>query len=243
MNRRADGHGKRVLVEILASFFLLVTSTPAGASPSSKHRLAGLDIHVRSLLAESKGDAAQAIDWAESLAARDPGSSFALSRAARLCEAVGKDSAALDYGERALAIDSLDSDAAMLVARMRFLSGKPRLAARALTPPLRQSGAIPELFALRALAHQADRDYRAALSDLERTGPLLPDFVWIATGILAMALEDGRLDEAYAAFELANRLRPGDRTTLTLGLSLAQRMANPGLEQILASALRASVSH
>jgi len=195
---------------------------------------------VRSLLAESDGDAAGAIAWAESAATLDSGSSFALSRVASLLEASGKDSAALVQGERVLALDSLNSEAAMLVARMRFLGGQPGIAVRVLTPPLRQPGAIPELFALRALAHQCNRQYLAALEDLGRTGPLQPAFEWVATGILSMALEDGRLAEARAALDMAVRLRPNDVRTLTLGLSLAQRTRDTNLERALERALRAS---
>jgi tetratricopeptide (TPR) repeat protein len=150
------------------------------------------------------------------------------------------DSAALSGGEQALALDSLNSEAAMLVGRLSCLAGAPGLAAKVLTPALRQSGAPPELYALRALAHELDRDYSAALADLKRTGPLLPDFEWIATGILGMALEEGRLKEARAAFELAMELSPDDATTLTLGVSLAQRLGDPKLERSLLRALRAS---
>ena len=244
---RNSGEG---LTEFLASALLIVaivivaiviitmvTSAPANAFPSASRPIAPLECHVRSLLAEADGDAERAIGWAESLAALDPPSSFAYSRVAMLHEAAGEDSVALEWGVRALALDSLDSDAAMLVGRMRVLAGRPELAAQALTPPLRKAGAMPELFALRALAHEADRNYGAALEDLKRTGPLLPQFEWIATGILGMALQDGRLDEAYEAFELAIRFRPDDRQTLTLGLSLAQRTGNSELERTLERAL------
>lgn len=182
----------------------------------------------------------RAVAWAVSVVALDPHSTYAVSRVACLYESLGEDSAALDWGEQALALDSLNSEAAMLVGRMMFLAGEPGLAAKVLTPPLRQSGAMPELYALRALSHEMDRDYMAALADLKRTGPLLPNFEWIATGILGMALEDGRLDEAYSAFELAMELRPDDARTLTLGVSLAQRLGNPVLERTLLRALRAS---
>jgi predicted Zn-dependent protease len=163
-----------------------------------------------------------------------------MSRVALLQEATGEDSAALNRAERAIALDSTNSEAAMVVARMRILAGQPRFAVRALTPPLRQPGAMPELFALRALAHHMARNYSAALGDLERTGPLLPDFQWMAAGILAMALEDGRLHEAHAAFELAIKLRPDDPRTIALGMSLARRTGNLAMERALESALRAS---
>ena len=55
-----------------------------------------------------------------------------------------------------------------------------------------------------------------------------------------MALEDDRLGEAYSAFQLAMELRPDDAQTLTLGVSLAQRLGNPVLERTLLRALRAS---
>lgn len=229
------------LAVAVIAIFTMVSSAPASAFPLTSHPVGPLECHVRSVLAEADGDPVRAIGWAESLAARDPGSSFALSRAARLHEAVGEDSAALDCGERALALDSLDAEGAMLVGRLMFLAGRPDLTARVLTPPVRRSGgAMPELFALRALAHEMDRDYGAALADLERTGPLLADFGWIAGGVLRLALEDGRLEEAYHAFELANSLDPSDSQTLTLGLSLAKRIRNPRLERTLERALRAS---
>ena len=212
----------------------------SSVTPQSLPSPACLERHVRSLLAESNGDAEGAIAWAESASTLDPGSSFAMSRVAQLQEATGEDSAALDRAERALALDSLNSEAAMVAGRMRFLAGQPRLAVRVLTPPLRQASAMPELFALRALAHQMTRNYGAALADLERTGPLLPDFHWMAAGILAMALEDGRLDEAHAAFELAIKLRPDDPRTVTLGVSLARRTGNLAMERALRSRLQAS---
>ena len=219
---------------------LVATAIAAGASPSAAGPPNPLECHVRSELAETKGDGLKAIAWAVSLVTLDPHSSYALSRVASLYESFGDDSAAQDWGERALAVDSMNAEAAMLVGRVSCLAGEPGRAATALTPALRQSGAAPELYALRALAHELNRDYGAALADLKRTGSLLPDFEWIATGILGMALEDGRLGEAYSAFQLAMELRPDDARTLTLGVSLAQRLGNPALERTLLRALRAS---
>jgi tetratricopeptide (TPR) repeat protein len=140
---------------------------------------------------------------------------------------------ALEWGERAQALDSLNADGAMLVGRMRLRSGEASKAVQVLTPPLRQLGAMPELYALRALAHELDRNYEAALADLKRTDVLLPDFAWIATGILSLALEDGRLEEANSALRLALELKPGDARTLALGVSLAQRRGDLALEETL----------
>jgi len=235
-----DGRGKRFAAILPPLLVYLATAIPAGASPPVPP--GPLECHVRSELAETRGDGVRAIAWAVSLVTLDPQSSYALSRVGRLYESLGEDSAALDWGDQALAHDSLNSEAAMLVGRLRFLGGEPDLAVKALTPPLRQSGAMPELYALRALAHELDRDYISALADLKRTGPLLADFEWIATGILDMALEDGRLTEALLAFELAMELRPDDAQTLTLGVSLAQRLGKPTLERALLRALRASGS-
>ena len=219
----------------------LVATTIAASAPSSAaDPPSPIECQVRSELAEAKGDGLKAIAWAVSLVTLDPHSSYALSRVASLYESFGDDSVALDWGERALAVDSMNSEAAMLVGRVSCLAGRPARAAAALTPPLRLSGAAPELYALRALAHELDRDYGAALADLKRTGSLLPDFEWIATGILGMALEDGRLGEAYSAFQLAMELRPDDTRTLALGVSLAQRLGDPALERTLLRALRAS---
>ena len=220
--------------------FLVATAMVAGVSPSAADPPTPLECDVRSQLAEARGDGLKAIAWAVSFATLEPRSSYALSRVASLYECFGDDSAALAWGERALAVDSMNSEAAMLVGRVSCLNGEPARAAAALTPPLRRSGAAPELYALRALAHELDRDYAEALADLKRTGPLLPDFEWIATGILGMALEDGRLGDAYSAFQLAMELRPDDARTLTLGVSLAQRLGNPALERSLRRALRAS---
>jgi len=121
----------------------------------------------------------------------------------------------------------------MLVGRMRLRAGEAAIAAKALTPPLRLLGARPELYALRALAHELDKNYEAALADLRRTGELLPDFGWVATGVLAMALEDGRLDEARKALELALSLQPDDPRTLGLGVELARRLGDSALEEKL----------
>jgi len=236
-----DGRERPLTAILLAPLLLLAgTAMPAGAAASQTPPSVPLECQVRSALAEAGGDDLKAIAWAVSLASLDPHSSYAASRVAALYESLGADSAALGWGEQALALDSLNSEAAMLVGRMEFLAGQPGRAVQVLTPALEQSGAPPELYALRALAHEVDRDYGAALSDLERTGPLLPDYKWIATGILGMALEDGRLKEAYSAFQLAMELRPDDARILTLGVSLAQRLGNPTLERTLLRALRES---
>lgn len=196
-----------------------------------------LDLLVRSELAEAAGDGPAAIAWAESLAAADPRSAFGCARAATLHEAVGEDVEALAWGDRALARDSLNLEAAMLVARMHLRGGESDIAAQALTPPLRTLGAPPEAYALRALAHELSRRYDAALADLKRTDELLPDFAWIATGILGLALEDGRLEEASQALRLALELRSDDPRVLHLGVSLAQRTDDPALEETLLRSL------
>src|SRR6185436_6576102 len=184
-------------------------------------------------LAEGAGDQAGAIAWAQSLTVLDPQSIYAASRVAGLYEDGGEDETALHWGDRALSLDSLNVDAAMLVGRMRLRSGDPAVAVQALTPPLRIVGAIPELYALRSLAHELNRNYEAALADLKRTDVLLPDFAWIATGILSLALEDGRLEEASSALRLALELNPDDPRTLRLGVALARRNGDPLLEERL----------
>jgi tetratricopeptide (TPR) repeat protein len=192
-----------------------------------------LELQAKFEIAWAAGHRQTAIALAESLAGLDPRSGHILARVAVLHEDAGEDIAALGWGERALAVDSLNSNAAMLVGRMRLRAGEPGVAAQVLTPPLRTLGAPPELYALRALAHELGRNYEAALADLRRTDALLPDFAWIASGILGLALEDGHLDEAYSALRLALELKPHDTRTLTLGVALAARMGNRVLEETL----------
>jgi len=235
-----DGRQRQLAAILLAPLLLIAGAALPMAADASNRPPVPLECQVRSAVAEARGDDLKAAAWAVSLAMLDPHSSYAASRVAGLYEGLGQDSAALVWGERALALDSLNGEAAMLVGRARFLAGEPELAAQVLTPPLRQSGAMPELYALRALAHELARNYLAALADLKRTGPLLPHFGWIATDILGMALEDGRLQEANSALQLAMELRPDDARVLTLGVSLAQRLDNPILERTLRQALHAS---
>ena len=208
-------------------------AAPARAYFFTLYTPAAIQCHVRSQLAEASGDRVAAIAWAESVTVLDPQSSFARSRVALLCEEIGEDVRALEWGEQALALDSLNAEGAMLVGRMRLRSGEAARAVQVLTPPLRQLGAMPELYALRALANELNRNYEAALADLKRTDVLLPDFAWIATGILGLALEDGRLEEANQALRLALELKPGDPRTLALGVSLAQRRGDLALEEAL----------
>ncbi len=221
---------------------VLSASAPARADafPESIHSASAppatpvlLGLLVRSTLAESEGDAPAAIAWAESLAHADPFSAYGFARVATLREAVGDDPEALSWGERALSRDSLNLEAAMLVGRMRLRAGESEVAAQVLTPPLRQLGAPPEAYALRALAHELSRRYDAALADLGRTDELLPDFAWIATGILGLSLEDGRLTEASQALRLALELRPEDPRVLHLGVTLARQLGDPALEETL----------
>lgn len=219
-------------------FFLAVHTAGPARAFFSLTPPADLTFLVRSELAESEGDGLGAIAWAESLAAQESeGTSFGHARVATLYEGMGQDEEALQWGEIALARDSLNLDAAMLVARMRLRAGESDVAAQVLTPPLRSLGAPPEAYALRALAHELSRRYEAALADLKRTESLLPDFAWIATGILSLALEEGRLEEAYPALQLALELKPEDVRVLTLGVSLAQRMENRVLEETLLRSL------
>jgi tetratricopeptide (TPR) repeat protein len=227
-----------VLAFLLAAFASSYAN-PAGATDmsldSADHALLGFV--VRSALAEGAGDAPAAIAWAESLAAADPWNAYGYARAATLREAVGDDAEALAWGERALARDSVNLDAAMLVARMHLRGGESDVAAQVLTPPLRQLGAPPEAYALRALAHELSRRYDAALADLKRTDELLPDFAWIATGVLGLALEDGRLDEASQALRIAMDYRPDDPRVLRLGVTLARRQDDQLLEETLLRAI------
>jgi tetratricopeptide (TPR) repeat protein len=236
-----------VTIGLRSSFLLLVLgfTAPAIVTPvanaatraESSHRIPSdpvlIDLLVRSQLAEAAGDGAGAILWAESLAVADPRSAFGCARAATLHEQIGQDVEALSWGERALARDSVNLEAAMLVARMHLRGGESDIAAQALTPPLRILGAPPEAYALRALAHELSRRYDAALADLKRTDELLPDFAWIATGILGLALEDGRLEEASQALQLALELRSDDPRVLHLGVSLARRTDDLILEERL----------
>ncbi|MBI4364042.1 MAG: tetratricopeptide repeat protein [Candidatus Latescibacteria bacterium] len=202
---------------------------------------------ARSTLAQESGDLDGASVWAEALSTEDPRSSFAAGRLAQILESAGDDTRALEWGDRALKLDSLNADAAMLVGRMMLRSGDAAIAVKALTPPLRLLGARPELYALRALAHELNRNYEAALADLKRTGTLRPDFTWIATGVLRLALEDARLREASQALDLALELNPDDPQILGLGIELARRLGDVTLEETLlerrASADDASAEH
>lgn len=218
---------------LLVAFYLAAFAAPAAHAQFRILPPTDLTLVVRSSLAEADGEGENAIAWAESLATLEPNSAYAAARVATLYEATGQDVDALAWGERALACDSLNVDAAMLVGRMRLRAGESQRAVQVLTPPLRQLGAPPELYGLRALAHELSRSYEAALADLKRTDVLLPDFSWIATGILGLSLEDGRLDEAKQALQLALELRPEDTRVLTLGVSLARKIEDPILEETL----------
>jgi tetratricopeptide (TPR) repeat protein len=224
---------RAALAALSLTFTLALAPSPARAYFFSLYTPPTVTCQIQSELAEGIGDHAGAIAWAESLTVLDPQSSYAASRVAGLYEDGGEDETALHWGDRALSLDSLNVDAAMLVGRMRLRSGEPGLAVQALTPPLRLVGAIPELYALRSLAHELNRNYEAALADLKRTDVLLPDFAWIATGILSLALEDGRLEEASSALRLALELNPDDPRTLRLGVALARRNGDPLLEERL----------
>ena len=186
-----------------------------------------------SSLAEAAGRFEEARAAAESLAALDPWSSYAAARVARLCESAGQDVDALEWGDRALEMDSLNVSAAMLVGRMRLRSGEFAVAVQALTPPLRSLGAPPEVYALRAIAHELNRNYEAALADLRRTDVLEDDFAWVASGVLGLALEENRLAEAYQALELSLELSPGDGRVLANGITLARRAGDRVLEEEL----------
>jgi len=221
-------------VGTLLGILLALSSAAASADSAATRAIPqNLELLVRSTLAMEGGNLNDAALWAEALSMKDPGSSFAASRYAQVLEAAGEDPQALQWGERALALDSLNADAAMLVGRMRLRAGEAGLAVKALTPALRMVGARPELYALRALAHELDKNYEAALADLKRTEELLPDFGWVATGVLGLALEDGRLTEASQALKLALDLSPNDSRTLGLGVELARRLGDTALEESL----------
>jgi tetratricopeptide (TPR) repeat protein len=224
---------RAALAALSLSLIVGLAPSPARAYFFSLYTPPSVTCQIQSDLAEAAGDHAGAIAWAESLTVVDPQSSYAASRVAGLYEDGGEDETALHWGDRALSLDSLNVEAAMLVGRMRLRSGEPGLAVQALSPPLRIVGAIPELYALRSLAHELNRNYEAALADLKRTDVLLPDFAWIATGILSLALEDGRLEEASSALHLALELKPDDSRTLRLGVALARRTGDPLLEERL----------
>jgi len=217
---------------------LLLVGIGAGsstASPASEPRLVPRNIEylLRSALARESGELEQAGLWAEALSTADSLSSYAASRYAQILESAGDDVGALTWGNRALSRDSLNQDAAMLVGRMRLRAGEPSMAVKALTPPLRLLGARPELYALRALAHELAKNYEGSLADLKRTAQLLPDFGWIATGVLSMALEDDRLEEAADALRLGLEINPEDPRTLGLGIELARRVGDTVLEERL----------
>jgi tetratricopeptide (TPR) repeat protein len=226
-----------VSISSFALFLALLSAAPQAQCQSRLFPPPEMTILTRSLLAEAGGMPEIAIAWAESLARLEPHSAYAHARVATLYETVGMDLEALEWGERALAADSVNIDAAMLVGRMRLRSGEALRAVQVLTPPLRQLGAPPELYGLRALAHELARRYDAAIADLKRTDVLLPDFAWIATGTLSLALEDSRFEEAKQALELALELRPDDPRVLTLGVTYAQRTGDAALEETLFRAL------
>ena len=215
----------------------ILVAALAGSAPaeslSSRVVPSNIEFLVRSALAQESGNLDDAAMWAEALSAEDSSSSYAASRLAQILESSGEDPRALEWGSRALARDSLNADAALLVGRMRLRAGEASVAVKALTPPLRRTGARPELYALRALAHELERNYEAALADLRRTGELLPDFGWVAAGVLGMALEDGRLDDATKALHLALEINPDDPRSLGLGVELARRLGDIALEERL----------
>ena len=232
-----DGNGRHIgfrSIAVLTLFFSAAVPSVSRAEDSPTPVIpTSLQYLVRSALAMESGDVEGAATYAEGFTQEVPHSSFAASRLARLLEDAGEDSRALDWADRALALDSLNADAAMLVGRMRLRAGESSVAVRALTPPLRLLDARPELYALRALAHELNRNYEAALADLMRTDVLLPDFAWVATGVLGLALEDNRLDEASQALQLALELTPNDARTLGLGVELARRLGDTALEELL----------
>ncbi|HMI30430.1 MAG TPA: tetratricopeptide repeat protein [Candidatus Limnocylindrales bacterium] len=224
-------------VGALSLFLMAALSSPSASSAAALSPFqiipSNLEYLVRSTLALEDGNLDTAATWAEALFGEDPGSSYAASRFAQILEQAGEDTRALEWGGKALERDSTNADAAMLVGRMRLRAGEAAMAVKALTPPLRVLGARPELYALRALAHELNKNYEASLADLRRTGELLPDFVWVASGVLGMALEDGRLDEAFQALQLALEISPDDPRTLGLGVELARRMGDTALEEQL----------
>lgn len=234
---RDDQRLNRAVPPLVVALLLAAFAVPKAHAQYRLLPPTDLTLVVRSTLAEAAGEPEAAIAWAESLSRLEPWSAFAHARVAVLHEAIGQDFEALAWGEKALACDSMNVNAAMLVGRMRLRAGESQGAVQVLTPPLRQLGAPPELYGLRALAHELSRHYEAALADLKRTDILLPDFSWIATGILSLALEDGRLEEARQALQLALELRPEDARVLTLGVTLARSTGDPVLEETLLRSL------
>jgi tetratricopeptide (TPR) repeat protein len=230
---RKQSGSRKPLISLSLALLLLGAGTGATRADSIPASPAELNLLVQSELAEASNDPGTAVALAESLAAGRPWSAFAAARVAAIYEDTGEDGRALAWGERALSLDSLNVPAAMLVGRMYLRAGSSALAAQVLTPPLRQLGAPPELYALRALAHELDRNYEASLADLRRTDVLIFDFAWVATGVLGLALEEGRLDEAYQALQLALELNPGDSRALGLGVTLAKRRGDVVLEETL----------
>jgi len=217
------------------SLILMAALTASSAADPGPFQIipSNMEYLVRSTLDLEAGKLDSAATWAEALYREDPRSSYAASRLGQILEQAGDDARALEWGGRALERDSTNADAAMLVGRMRLRAGEASMAVKALTPPLRVLGARPELYALRALAHELDKNYEAALADLRRTGELLPDFVWVASGVLGMALEDGRLDEASQALQLALEINPDDPRSVGLGVELARRLGDTALEERL----------
>jgi tetratricopeptide (TPR) repeat protein len=228
---------RRILGPALVLTLLLIgigaRSSTAGAASEPHIVPRNIEYLLRSALARESGELEAAGLWAQALSTADSLSSYAASRYAQILESAGDDAGALTWGNRALSCDSLNQDAAMLVGRMRLRAGEPSMAVKALTPPLRLLGARPELYALRALAHELAKNYEASLADLKRTGELLPDFGWIATGVLSMALEDDLLQEAADALRLALEINPEDPRTLGLGVELARRVGDTRLEERL----------
>jgi tetratricopeptide (TPR) repeat protein len=228
---------RRILGPALVLTLLLIgigaRSSTAGTASEPHIVPRNIECLLRSALARESGELEAAGLWAQALSTADSLSSYAASRYAQILESAGDDVGALTWGNRALSRDSLNQDAAMLVGRMRLRAGEPSTAVKALTPPLRLLGARPELYALRALAHELAKNYEASLADLKRTGELLPDFGWIATGVLSMALEDDRLQEAADALRLALEINPEDPRTLGLGVELARRVGDTRLEERL----------
>jgi tetratricopeptide (TPR) repeat protein len=232
--RRAPSQRSWMGMGALSLVLTAALSASSAADPAPFQIIpSNLEYLVRSTLALEAGNLDTAARWAEALYGEDPKSSYAASRFAQILEQEGDDSRALEWGGRALERDSTNADAAMLVGRMRLRAGEASMAVKALTPPLRVLGARPELYALRALAHELDKNYEAALADLRRTGELLPDFGWVASGVLGMALEDGRLDEASQALQLALEINPDDPRSVGLGVELARRLGDTALEEKL----------
>src|SRR6266850_896814 len=114
---REDQRSNKSLISLTLALLLLGAASPASRAAARPPSPLELNLLARSELAEASNDTDAAVAWAESLAAVQPWSAFASAHVASLYESTGEDTRALAWGERALALDSLNVSAAMLVGR------------------------------------------------------------------------------------------------------------------------------